>query len=91
MAKFQFEHLSVLANKLNRMPINYRDHAGREYTTFYTTVEFLNNLYHNIGVNDSMERSLRDLKDSCLKELGFKHIATFIDKLTGESIAILGV
>lgn len=91
MAKFQFEHLSVLASKLNRMPINYRNYAGREYTTFYTTLEMLYNIYMNIGINNSIEKDLRNLEDSCLKELGFKQLATFVNKLTGESIAIFGI
>lgn len=91
MAKIQFEHLSVLANKLNRMPVNYKDITGREYITFYSTIEFLNNLYRNIGVNDSIERNLRNLENPCLKELGFKQVATFTNKLTNESIAIFGI
>lgn len=91
MAKIQFEHISVLASKLNKMPVNYRDYKGREYITFYTTIEFLNHLYHNIDVNDSMERDLRNLENSCLKELGFKQVATFTNKTTDESIAIFGI
>lgn len=87
MAKFQFEHLSVLASKLNKMPVNYR-----EYKTFYTTHEFLSEIYHNIGINETIEWSIRDLKDSCLgAEFGFKKLATFTNKLTGESIAIFGI
>lgn len=86
-----FEKLSVLANKLNKMPVNYTSASGRVFKTYYTTHEFLSTICLNIGQDNSMEKDYRNLKDSCLKELGFKHIATFIDKLTGESIAILGV
>lgn len=89
MAKFL--QVAVIARKLNRIPVNYKNYAGREFETFYTTTEFLENLVLKIGVDNSMEKEYRSLEKSCLKELGFTRIALFTDKLTNGSIAILGI
>lgn len=89
MAKF-FE-IAVMAKKLNRMPVNYKNYAGKEFETFYTTTEFLEDLVIKVGVDNSMEKEYRSLEKSCLKDMGFKRIALFTDKLTPYSIAILGI
>lgn len=87
----KFKALSVLASKLNKMPIDYTSAAGRVYKTYYTTHDFLSTIYLNIGSDNSIEKDLRTLNDSCLKELGFKQLGTFTNVLTGESIAIFGI
>jgi hypothetical protein len=86
-----FYKLTVIAEKLNRMPVNYKSFAGREYTTYYTTHELLSKIVLNIGIDNSLEKEFRNLEDSCLKELGFKQMGLFTDKLSGKSIAILGI
>lgn len=86
-----FQKLSVVASKLNRMPVNYRSFAGIEFQTYYTTYELLTKIKLGIGRDNSMDMDFRSLEDSCLKELGFKYIATFINKVGNGAIAILGI
>ena len=86
-----FQKLSVVASKLNKMPVNYKSFAGTEFQTYYTTCEFLTRIKLGIGKDNSMDIDLRSLEDSCLKELGFKYIATFINKVGNGAIAILGI
>lgn len=86
-----FQKLSVVASKLNRMPVNYKSFAGTEFQTYYTTYELLTRIKLGIGQDNSMDMGFRSLEDSCLKELGFKYIATFINKAGNGAIAILGI
>ena len=86
-----FQKVSVVASKLNRMPVNYRSFAGTEFQTYYTTWEFLTKIKLGIGQDNSVDIEFRSLEDSCLKELGFKYIATFINKVGNGAIAILGI
>lgn len=86
-----FQEIAIIARKLNKMPVNYRNFAGREFETFYTTVELLQDIVFKAGEDNSREKEYRSLETSCLKEMGFKYIALFVDKVTGESIAILGI
>lgn len=65
-----FQKLSVVASKLNKMPVNYKSYAGTEFQTYYTTCEFLTRIKLVIGQDNSMDIDLRSLEDSCLKELG---------------------
>lgn len=88
----KFQQLSIVAKRLNKMPVNYRNFRGREFVTYYTTWEMLQDIVNSIGTNNNtMENDYRSLENSPLKEMGFRSIALYIDKLTGESIAILGV
>lgn len=86
-----FQKVSIVASKLNRMPVNYKNFAGTEFQTYYTTYELLTRIKLGIGQDNSMNMELRSLEDSCLKELGFKYIATFINKVGNGAIAILGI
>ena len=86
-----FQKISVVASKLNRMPVNYRSFAGTEFSTFYTTHEMLSKIYLNIGEDNSVDMQLRNLEDSCLRDAGFKFIATFINKVGNGAIAIFGI
>lgn len=86
-----FQKLSVVANRLNRMPINYKNYKGTEFKTYYTTVEFLGQIVLAVGTDNSVEKDYQDLGDSCLREMGFKYLALFTDKLSNEKIAILGI
>lgn len=86
-----FQKVSIVASKLNRMPVNYKSFAGIEFQTYYTTYELLTRIKLGIGQDNSMDIELRNLEDSCLKELGFKYIATFINKIGNGAIAILGI
>lgn len=86
-----FQELTFVASKLNKMPVPYRSVTGRVYKTYYTTHEFLANICLGVGINNSIEKELRNLEDSCLRELGFLQLATFVDVLSGDSIAIFGV
>lgn len=86
-----FKKLTIVAKRLNRIPVKYKDFTGREFNTFYTTREMLENIVFNLGSDNTIKRDYRTLDNSPLKELGFKSIALYTDILTGESIAILGI
>lgn len=81
----------LVSEKLNRMPVNYRTFNGTECQTFYTTVEFLQDIVFKIGSDNTVERDYRSLHESCLKEFGFKYIAIYIEPSTGRAVAILGM
>lgn len=88
-----FQAIKAFAKLANKMPIPYTDSKGRKYTTVYTTEELLSKLVLGIESHKdgSVKATYRDIKKSCLSELGFTHISLFISKDTNESIAILGI
>ena len=88
----KFEELATIARKLNKMPVPYKTIKGNECETYYTTAEMLCDIVFKVGTNDnSVECEYRSLENSCLREMGFKYIAIYIDKLSDGRIAILGV
>ena len=44
-----------------------------------------------IGSDNTIEQDYRTLEKSCLKEMGFKNLAVYIDHLSNGRIAIFGV
>lgn len=86
-----FEKVAVVAYKLNRMPVSYTTGAGNKCETFYTTREMLENIVIKISSDNTIEREYRTLENSCLKEIGFKNLVVYIDRLSDGKIAIFGV
>ena len=86
-----FEKVAVVAHKLNKMPVQYTTAAGHKCETFYTTREMLENIVISIGSDNTVERNYRSLENSCLREMGFKYLAVYVDKLSDGKIAIFGV
>lgn len=80
-----FEKVSIIARRLNKMPISY---TGNKCETFYTTREMLENIVIKIGSDNTIEQDYRTLEKSCLKEMG---LAVYIDHLSNGRIAIFGV
>lgn len=86
----KFYALTVLVKRLKRMPVKYKDFSGRVFETYYTTHELLSRIVLGMSTDSNTEKRYRECTGS-LKEIGFKKIALFINKSTGESIAILGI
>ena len=85
-----FEKVAIIVRKLNKMPIPYTTYTGNKCETFYTTREMLENIVIKIGSDNTVEKDYRTLEKSCLREMGFKNLAVYIDRLSNGKIAIFG-
>jgi len=85
-----FQKIKTEAEKLDKFPASYKSCAGKESVTYYTDLRTLIDIYLMVGTDNSLEKELRNITDTSFCEFGFEQMALFTDKLTGESIAILG-